>query len=138
MITWSVLFANDDVLTQWEMTEAMVGAGFNVVGACRAKQVSDALCGNPDFDVLLLDLDLPEMASSYELGHAWRRALPGKPIIYTGTSRHSLMQPLLAHETFLKTPFDAGSLLQAIDVALEDASFKPMIPTQSRQIHHVH
>ena len=30
-----VLFADDDVLTQWIMTEVLTGVGYGVVSACR-------------------------------------------------------------------------------------------------------
>ncbi len=135
----SVLFANDDVLTQWVMTEALTEAGYTVVSACRGNQVIELLNDSAaDFDILLADVDLADTRSAFELGNLWRRARPGHPIIYTGARSDALTQPLQVHESFLATPFSAASLLRAIDVALDDASFRPFLPIVDQPIHHVH
>jgi DNA-binding NtrC family response regulator len=135
----SVLFANDDVLTQWVMTEVLIEAGFTVTSACRGNQVVELLDeADPDFDILLVDLDLPDTRTAFDIGNVWRRARPGRPIIYTGTRRDALTQQFLLHESFLETPFTAATLLRAIDTALEDASFRPFPLAMTPRIQHVH
>ena len=131
MSSMSILFANDDVLTQWVMSEVLAEAGFSVVSACRAEQVIDLLDDAPEFDVLLADLTLSDSAGSLDVGRHWRDALPGRPVIYTGPDGSALRRPLLFGERFLVTPFSAGALLQTIDSALEDACFQPLAFTQA-------
>ena len=138
MIRVNILFANDDVLTQWVMTEVLQGAGFGVVSVCRGKDVIDLLEDAPEFDLLLTDLDLVDASRVFEIGHYWRRARPGRPVIYTGASREALLQPLLLHETFLQTPFTADTLLRAIDLAFEEVCFGPLMPARALPTHHVH
>ncbi len=138
MISWNVLFANDDVLTQWVMTEVLTGAGFTVSSACRGPQVVAMLKDTQDFDVLLIDTALAEVTIESDVSHQWRRLLPGRPIIYTGAHRDGLRRPLQANESFLPTPFSAGALLRCIDSALEEASFGPFLPAMLRASQHVH
>ncbi len=137
MMNSNVLFANDDVLTQWIMSDVLTEAGFSVVSACRGKQVLQLLSDTSEFDLLLVDVDLAQSAHG-DIGRVWHWTCPGRPLIYTGASRTPLLQPLQPHETFLKTPFSAGSLLRAVDTALEDASFRPMIPASRPATQHVH
>jgi DNA-binding NtrC family response regulator len=135
----NVLFANDDVLTQWVMSEVLTDAGFTVLSACRGAQVIDFLTdAASDFDILLADLDLPDTRSACEIGNLWRRARPGHPVIYTGARRDAPMQPLQFHESFLETPFSPAALLRAIHTAVEEASFRPFVPFMDPRIHHVH
>ena len=103
MMNPSVLFANDDVLTQWIMTEVLREAGFAVAGACRGREVVELLKGDPEFDILLADLDLVDTEQGFDIGACWRWALPGRPVIYTGPSRLGLVQPLQLHESFLRS-----------------------------------
>ena len=133
----SVLFANDDVLTQWVMTEVLSEVGFSVVSACRGKQVVDLLSDSPEFDVLLIDLNLSDNCL-VEIGNLWHCARQGRPVIYTGASREALLRPLQFHESFLKSPFSAASLLRVMDAALDDAAYRPLLPMMSGHIHHVH
>ena len=138
MISCNILFANDDVLTQWVMVEVLTGAGFTVSSACRGQQVMDMLSDAPDFDIMLIDTALPDSPGGDDVIQRWRNALPGRPIIHTGARRNSLGRPLLANESFLQMPFSAGSLLRIIDAALEEACFRPFLPATIRPNHHVH
>ncbi len=137
MINLSVLFANDDVLTQWVMTEVLSEVGFSVVSACRGKEVVELLSDAPAFDILLVDLNLADSCLR-EIGDIWRRSRPGCPLIYTAASLQALPQPLQCNESFLKAPFSAASLLRVMDAALEDAAFRPIAPIRSQHMHHVH
>ncbi len=138
MISPHILFANDDVITQWVSTEVLTGAGFTVESACRGQQVLDLLRDAPDYDVLLIDAAMLEMAAGVEIGPLWRRLLPGQPVIYTGSPHDGLRLQLQRHESFLRAPFAPAALLHAIDLALEEARFRSVIPALLRPNHHVH
>ena len=138
MISLNILFANDDVLTQWVMTEVLTGAGFTVASACRGSQVVELLEDASDFDMLLIDLALPDMAATSEIVEFWRGARPGRPILYTGARQDALREPLRRNEGFVRTPFSAGVLLRTIDLLLEEAFYQPALPAVIRSSNHVH
>ncbi len=134
----SILFADDDVLTQWIMTDVLTQAGFTVTSVCRgleAIELVDTSCG---FDLLLTDLDLPDNVTGHELGNHWREVLPGCPVIYTGIKRGHSVRILEQHEYYVEKPFNADRLLRTIDWALEDAVFRPFFPAYARRSQHAH
>lgn len=133
-----ILFADDDVLTQWIMTEVLTEAGYDVVSACRGREAIELIDTHAEFDLLIVDMDLPDSLSGHDLAEIWRKTLPGRPVIFTGLKSGASMRLLDYHETFLEKPFSATKLLSAIEAALEDASFRPFLPGLSRRSHHVH
>ncbi len=137
MISLNILFANDDVLTQWLMSEVLSGVGFTVTSVCRGTQVIDLLAEAPDYDILVIDAGLPDISDGCDVVRHWRRALPGRPIVFTGPAR-GVLQPLHLSESFLRAPFSADALLRAVDMALEDACFRPVLPTVAAVAHHIH
>ena len=138
MISMNILFANDDVLTQWVMADVLTEAGFTVVGACRGTQVVELLDGTPDFDLLLIELALTDTPPGIDIAYRWHRAMPGRPIIYTAPHRSALREPLRHNETFLRAPFGAGLLLRTVDAALEDAFYRPALPSVPGASQHIH
>ena len=138
MISLNILFANDDVLTQWVMSDVLKRTGFVVTSVCRGGQVVDLLGDAPEFDLLLVDATLSDSSDQCEAARQWRRALPGRPIIFTGPDRNALRQPLQSNERFLRTPFSAAALLRTIDNALEAACFRPMLPPMAPLPQHMH
>ncbi len=135
---YSILFADDDVLTQWTMTEVLAEAGFDVTSACRGAEAFSLLGDMPELDLLITDVDLPDNVSGIDVGHVWRRQRPGRPVIYIGTSRHPATRRLEAHETFLCKPFTPATLLSTIATALEEAVLHPAVPAPIRPTCHVH
>lgn len=133
-----ILFVDDDVLTQWVMTEVLVHGGFDVVSACRGTEAVDLLAEAAGFDLMLSDVDLADGVSGTWLGDHWRRALPNRPVIYMGYDHSRMAGVLEPHESFLHKPFDAARLLQCIDTALEDAALRAFLPAPFRRSHHVH
>lgn len=133
-----ILFADDDVLTQWIMTDALTEAGFAVTNACRGMEATALLDGAADFDLLLADVDLPDNMNGHALGDLWLATLPGRPLIYTGKSCGPVVRMLGHHEHFLEKPFDIATLLHLVEWALEDASFRPFVPAYARRGQHVH
>ena len=133
-----VLFANDDMLTQWIMAEVLINAGFSVVGACRWKQVVEFLGNSDDYDMLLIDVALPGVESWADPSHAWQTTHPDRPVIYTGPRQNALQHSLHANEHFLRAPFSASALLHAVDVAFCEARLRPAQQTSPRPVYHVH
>ena len=133
-----ILFADDDVLTQWIMTDVLTQAGFTVVSACRVSEAVRLLEDLPDFDLLLAAVDLPDDRDGVELGEHWRNACPGRPVIYTGPQRSPAITMLQHHEHFIEKPMSAAKLLRLIDWALENEYFRPSLSAVSRRSQHVH
>ena len=134
----TILFADDDVLTQWIMSDVLSQAGFSVVSACRSDQARALLDGSNEFDLLLADLHLPDSITGHELGDHWRAVCPGRPVIYTGPNTDSQDRGLEQSEYFIEKPLGADKLLRLIDWALEDASLRPFMPAIARRSHHAH
>ena len=134
----NILFADDDVLTQWTMTEVLLQAGFTVTNACRGIEAVALLDGSEEFDLLLTDVDLPDNVNGHELADRWRQTLPGRPVIYTGVKRGPTFRLLDHHEHFQEKPFSEAKLLRLVEWALEDASFRPFMPSITRRGHHIH
>lgn len=134
----NILFADDDVLTQWLMTDVLTQAGFTVVSACRGVEAMALLDSSDEFDLLLTDVDLPDNVNGHELAEHWRTSRPGRPVIYTGVKRGPNYRLLEQHEYFIEKPFGETKLLRLIEWALEDASIRPFLPSLMRRGHHVH
>ncbi len=132
----SILFANDDILTQWVMTEVLSHSGYAVKSVCRCEDAVELLQDVPNFDLLLADLDLPD-TSSGGLAGQWRHARPGRPAIFTSTQAWPLRR-LDRHEHFLKQPFGARQLLELVEFALDEAAFQPVYAMAARSRQHVH
>ena len=133
-----ILFADDDVLTQWIMTDVLTQAGFTVTSACRGVEASALLDGAGDFDLLLTDVDLPDNVNGHALSDLWQATRPGRPVIYTGTTNGPIIRMLGHHEHFLRKPLSPGKLLHLVEWALEDASFRPFLSAGAGRGHHVH
>ena len=134
-----ILLVDDDVLTQWVMTDVLTQAGFAVVNACRESEAIDLLDASAaEFDLLLTDIDLPGSIPGRSLADHWRTMQPGRPVIYTGIQRGSVIRLLEQHEFFIAKPLDAPSLLRLIDWALEDTGLRPILPAIMRRHQHVH
>jgi DNA-binding NtrC family response regulator len=123
-----ILFADDDVLTQWVMTDVLSQAGFDVISACRGSEATALLGPSHEFDLLLIDVDLPDDGSGHRLVDHWRAAHPGRPVIYTGAGRGAAMRHLGRQEYFIEKPLSPARLLRMIDLALDDAMFRSFVP----------
>ncbi len=134
----SILFADDDVLSQWIMTDVLTHAGFTVTSVCRGVEAIALVEKNSDFDLLLTDLDLPDNVTGHELANHWRDTLPGRPVLYTGIKRGPVLRILEQHEYYMDKPLNADRLLQMIEAALEDATFRPSFPAFARRSQHAH
>jgi len=133
-----ILFADDDVLTQWIITDVLSNAGFGVVNACRGAEVMALLDGSNEFDLLLTEMDLPDHIDGRRLADHWATLLPGRPVVYSGRQHASTSRMLRQNEYFIEKPFEAAKLLQLVDWALEDAMIRPIQPAAIGFRPHVH
>ena len=125
MISRTVLLVDDDVITQWVMAEALTEAGCDVVSACRGAEASNLLTEQSGFDLLVTDVDLPDGLTGIDLAHLWRQAMPGRPVLYIATERRAAVQHLGPNEWFLAKPFTPDMLLDAVELALHEATVSP-------------
>ena len=116
-----ILFADDDVLAQWTLTEALNQAGFQVTGVCRASDAICALRSVSNFDLLLTDVALPGDISGVELADYWRLAHPGRPVVYATSQPRSEIGRLEDGEHFIRKPCAGDALLRVVEEALGDA-----------------
>lgn len=133
-----VLFADDDVLSQWIMTEVLNDAGFAVSGVCRAADAMRLIeTSSHAFDVLLADIDLPDDPACERLAEVWRHAFPVRPAIFTGL-RPCALAALPHDAVFMAKPFTARRLLSMLDFALNTDDTPPRAPLAARRSQHVH
>ena len=133
----SVLFVDDDILTQWVMMEVLSQSGYAVTSVCRCQDAIDLLQDVPDFDLLLADLDLLYAIDGSGLVAQWREALPGRAVVFT-SALASPLRCLGRHEHFVQRPFSAGRLLEAVEFAIEEALFRPVHVGALHGLQHVH
>ena len=131
-----VLFANDDIMTQWVMSDVLAASGFTLTSVCLAQRAVELIEAGAEFDLMLLDVTLPGLDQS-GLARRWRHLLRNRPVIYTGRTQHGLA-PLQQNESFLMAPFSATGLLQAIDDALDEVWMLPLISAAAASPSYVH
>ena len=109
-----ILFVDDDVLNQWLLTDSLSAFGFEVTGLCRGAAAIELLQEGEDFDLLLTDLELPDGVTGFQLANHWRRAHPGRPIVYTSAWPQLAIGPLQRDEVFIHKHADAGEVVSVI------------------------
>jgi CheY-like chemotaxis protein len=132
-----VLFVDDDVLNQWLVTDSLSANGFTVTGLCRGAEAVAMLEEGREFDLLLTDLHMPDGMTGFELAGHWRRAQPGRPILYTSNISQIATGLLEDDEAFIRKHADAPDLLTVID-ALLAGSLSGFAPASSRRPHYIH
>ena len=135
MIERTILFVDDDVLTQWIMAEALAEAEFDVTSACRGIDACLMLDSTHGFDLLITDTDLPDRLSGSDLARLWHETTPSRPVLYIGNEHQGAVRHLGRHETFLAKPFTPDMLLQAVEFALEEAAYALPQTTAARHCH---
>ena len=133
----SILFANDDVLTQWITTEVLSRSGYAVSSVCRCEDAIELLQDGSDFDLLLADVEVADALSGSGLLAQWRKTLPGRPVILTSVQAGPL-RCLDRHEYFMQRPFAAARLLEMIEFAMEAALLQPVYAGAACGMQHVH
>ena len=134
----SILFVDDDVMTQWTMTEVLTNAGFDVTSACRGKEAMAQITRDAEFDALVTEIDLPDGVSGLRLVQRWRERLGTRPVILIGATGCVPLGHLGLREIFVEKPFAPDQLLKSILGAIDEAHYCSMAQIPSWPVHHVH
>ena len=134
----SILFVDDDVMTQWTMTDVLTNAGFDVTSACRGKEAMAQITRDAEFDALLTEIDLPDGVSGLHLVQRWRERLGTRPVIVIGANGCATLGHLGLRETFVEKPFAPDRLLKSILAAIDEAPYGSIARMPSWPVHHVH
>ena len=133
----TILFVDDDVLTQWVMTEVLTDAGFVVKSACRGEEALELMAESEpgSFDALVTDVTLYDGVSGMEVARRWRRLYPGRPVIFISSSE-VLDSEMRHNEAYLARPFTASALLHLLDAVLHDSALdlqcmSPSVPMEA-------
>jgi CheY-like chemotaxis protein len=97
--------------------------GYNVLLADRGEQAIELAAEHAPIDVLVTDVDLPQM-SGPELVGKLQTKLPALEVIFlSGYPAEAIPRPPLpaGHYAFLQKPFSEDSLLQKVQALLESS-----------------
>ena len=134
----SILFVDDDVMTQWTMTDVLTNAGFDVTSACRGQEAMAQITRDADFDALLTEIDLPDGVSGLQLVQRWRDRLGPRPVILIGANGCVPPGLLGLREIFVEKPFAPDQLLESILAAIDEANYRSVAQMPSWPMRHVH
>ncbi|MBV8525799.1 MAG: response regulator [Acetobacteraceae bacterium] len=85
-----VLIVEDEFLIRMTLAEALTEEGFDVVEAATGEEGATALASDPDFALLLTDIQLPGGPDGLTLARSARETRPDLPVIYV-TGRPDVM-----------------------------------------------
>lgn len=112
-----VLVVDDEPLIRWSITETLSGLGLDVEQAAdAASAVRHIVAGGLGFDVILLDLRLPDMRDLSLLGTVRQVQPEASVILMTAFDSDEIVERALAlgAETVLHKPFALGTLVDAV------------------------
>ena len=134
----SILLVDDDVMTQWTMTDVLTNAGFDVTSACRGGEAMAQIKQDAEFDVLLTEIDLPDGVSGLQLAQRWRERLGTRPVIFMGVNGCIPLGHLGLREIFFEKPFAPDRLLETILAAIDEAHYRSFARMALGPVHHFH
>ena len=112
-----VLVVDDEPLIRWSITETLSGLGLDVAQAGDAvSALRHIMAGAPGFDVILLDLRLPDMCD-LSLVETVRQVQPEASVILMtafGSDEVVERAMTLGAETVLHKPFALATLVDAV------------------------
>ena len=112
-----VLVVDDEALIRWSITETLSGLGLDVQQAGdAASALRHILAGPPGFDVILLDLRLPDMRDLSLMGTVRQLQPEASVIVMTAFGSDEVVERAIAlgAQTVLDKPFALGTLVDAI------------------------
>jgi PAS domain S-box-containing protein len=115
-----LLIIDDDLRHRASVARLVAGAGHEVAGEGSGADAADLLAEVPDADLVLLDLNMPEVDGYEVLSLVRGLALPPSVIVVTGDATDANMRRLLqlGANDFLVKPFAPDALLESIDDTL--------------------
>lgn len=120
MKTGRLIVIDDDANHRTSLTSLLTEAGHEIVGAGSGVDAAGLLAAAPDADVLLLDLNMPEVSGYDVLVHV--RTLETRPSVIVLTAERApnplrrLLQ--LGASDYLQKPYEPDELLRSILTAL--------------------
>lgn len=126
----NILLADDHEVMRLAMRHALQPLAREIrwVEAADAAQVDAVLAGGVDFDLALVDLNMPGTAGTSTIAR-WRREHPALPlVILSATEDPSLVRELIALGVsgFVPKSDAASVMLQAIRLILADGTYAPL------------
>lgn len=115
-----VLVVDDEPLIRWAVTETLTALGFEVEQAGdAASALRQLLAGPPGFDVILLDLRLPDMRDLSLMGTLRQLQPRACVILMTAFGSDEVVERAIAlgAQTVLYKPFALGTLVDAVSAA---------------------
>ena len=112
-----VLVVDDEPLIRWAITETLKGLGFDVRQASdAASALRQLLAGPPGFDVILLDLRLPDMRDLSLMGTVRQLHPDARVILMTAFGSDEIVERAIAlgAHTVLYKPFALGRVVDAV------------------------
>jgi len=119
-----VLVAEDDLRIRTVLERFLQTAGYQVTACLNGREALAAFDASPEFDLLLTDINMPEMGGE-ELLRAIKQRSPQLPVIVlTARSDPDIITECFKHDAFryLVKPFTRDDLLQVVKAALNEAS----------------
>jgi DNA-binding NtrC family response regulator len=114
-----LLVVDDDRLLRWSVGETFTARGWNVVEASDAQSGMQKFTDSKPFDLVLLDLRLPDSDDMGVLARM-RHDAPAVPVILMTafTTREVLEEAMALHTLVMSKPFDLDDLALAADHAV--------------------
>ena len=116
----TILVAEDDVITRWDLREILEGHGYRVLEAGDGEEAV-TLARRLRPDLILLDIKMPRQDGLEVAERLFREEIP--IVFLTAYSQASLIQraaALMAHG-FLVKPAPEGEILAQVELALKNA-----------------
>lgn len=119
-----VLLADDHDLVRAAAQRMLERLGFRVVAVRHGREALAELTSGDRFDVLVVDLVMPELDGVRLLAELARRNLSLPTVLVSGQSNgpHEDERGEALPHPFVRKPFTAATLLEAIDACLDQAS----------------
>jgi CheY-like chemotaxis protein len=112
-----VLVVDDESLIRWSITETLSALGLDVEQAGdAASALRHVMAGPPGFDVILLDLRLPDMQDLSLMGTVRQLQPEASVILMTAFGSGEVVEHAIAlgAQTVLHKPFALGTLVDAV------------------------
>jgi CheY-like chemotaxis protein/anti-sigma regulatory factor (Ser/Thr protein kinase) len=120
----SVLVAEDDLRIRTVLERFLQNAGYQVTACLNGREALDAVEAGNEFDLLLTDINMPEMDGEELLREVKQRSPQMPVIVLTARSDPDLITECFKHDAYryLVKPFTRDDLLTVVKAALTEAS----------------
>lgn len=119
-----ILVVDDEALIRWSLREQLSQAGYEVAEAADGESAMTMLSSRGPFDLVLLDLKLPDMNGLFLLERI-REVSPRCPVVMMSAyatpddTRRAVCSGI---KEIIAKPFDVGYLLRAVERELKRAA----------------